>query len=176
MIKNARFQRASTKLALMGLMSALIAVTTTLAIPMPPPLSTITLAPIAIFVTGILMGPWIGLVSSAIGSGIGFMAGVSIGTIAVLPGYTYVFLVGIIIARAPMGFMVGFLRKVNEVVAMAGAVVTETLIFFISDWYLFSFSVAVAFTLWTLVDLVYAPITYVVLKGLRKALNTTFLL
>jgi uncharacterized membrane protein len=176
MSENALFKRASTKLALMGVMSALIAATTTLAIPMPPPLSTITLAPIAIFVTGILMGPWIGLVASAIGSGIGFFAGASIGTIAPPPGFLYIFLIGIIIARAPMAFIVGFLRKVNEVVAMAVGVVIETLIFFISDWYLFSFSVAVTFTLWTLVDLIYVPITFVALKGLRKALNTTYLL
>jgi hypothetical protein len=160
----------------MGVMSALIAVTTTLAIPMPPPLSTITLAPIAIFVAGILMGPWIGLVASAIGSGIGFMAGASIGTIAPPPGFLYIFLVGIIIARAPMGFGVGILRKTNELVAMAVGVLIETLIFLISDSYLFGFDVAFVFTIWTLVDLIYVPITYGILKGLRKALNTTYLI
>jgi hypothetical protein len=160
----------------MGIMSALIAVTTTLAIPMPPPLSTITLAPIAIFVAGILMGPWIGLVASAIGSGIGFMAGASIGTIAPPPGFLYIFLVGIIIARAPMGFGVGILRKTNELVAMAVGVLIETLIFLISDSYLFGFDVAFVFTIWTLVDLIYVPITYGILKGLRKALNTTYLI
>jgi uncharacterized membrane protein len=159
----------------MGVMSALIAVTTTIAIPMPPPLSTITLAPITIFVTSVLMGPWIGLVSSAIGSGIGFLAGASIGTIVVPPAFLQVFLVGIIVARAPMGFMVGGLRKINEVGAMVGGVVVETLIFFIADWYLFGFSFALV-TLWTLVDLIYVPITYGVLKGLRKALNVTYLL
>ena len=160
----------------MGIMSALIAVTTMIAVPMPPPLSTITLAPIAIFVASILMGPWIGLVSTAIGSGIGFLAGANIGTIAVPPAFLYIFLIGIIIARAPMGFTVGILRKINEVVAMALGVFTETLIFFVSDWYLFSFEVAVTITLLTLIDLIYVPITYGVLKGLRKALNTTYLL
>jgi len=173
MSERAVFQRATPKLALMGVMSALIAVTTMIAIPMPPPLSTITLAPIAIFVTGILMGPWIGLVSSAIGSGIGFLAGASVGTILVPSGYLYVFLWGIIIARAPMGFGVGLLRKTDEVIAMTTGVVTETLIFFIADWYLFGFSGALI-TLGTLIDLVYVPISYSVLKGLRKALNTTY--
>jgi uncharacterized membrane protein len=175
MSENALFKRASTKLALIGVMSALIAVTTTLAIPIPPPLSTITLAPIVIFVTGILMGPWIGLVASAIGSGIGFMAGATLGTILVPPGYLYVFLVGIIIARAPMGFMIGFLRKVNEVVAMANGVFIETLIFFIADWYLFGL-IGALYALGTLVDLIYVPITYGILKGLRKTLNATYLL
>jgi len=160
----------------MGVMSALIAVATMIAIPMPPPLSAITLAPVVIFVTSILMGPWIGLVASAIGSGIGFLAGASIGTIAVPPAFLYVFLVGIVIARAPMGFMVGILRKVNEVAAMVDGVVTETIIFFVADWYLFGLSLAIISGLGTLVDLIYVPITYVILKGLRKALHTTYLL
>jgi len=166
-------KRSTAKLALMAVMSALIAVTTTLAIPVPPPLSTITLAPIVIFVTGILMGQWLGLMSAAIGSGIGFIAGSSIGTILVPPGYLYVFLLGIIIARGPMGLTVGFLRKVNEVGAMISGVLVETVIFFVADWYLFGFSISII-TLGTLVDLVYVPVTYGVLKALRKALNTTY--
>ena len=169
------FQRPTTKLALMAVMSALIAVTTVIAIPMPPPLSTITLAPIAIFVTGILMGPWLGLVSSAIGSGIGFLGGSSVGTIAVFPGYLYIFFWGIIIARGPMGLSVGVLRKTNETIAMIVGVLVETVIFFVADWYLFDFGIALT-TLGTLIDLIYVPISYIVLKGLRKALNITYLI
>jgi len=162
--------RASVRLALTAVMSALIAVTTMIAIPVPPPLSTITLAPVVIFVTAVLMGPWIGLVATAIGSGLGFLAGASVGTIAVPAGYLYVFLWGIVVARAPMGLGVGLLRKVNELAAMIAGVLIETVIFFVADWYLFSFGVALI-TLGTLVDLVYVPITYGVLRGLRKALN-----
>jgi len=174
MSKASLFQRTTVKLALTAVMSALIATTTMIALPMPPPLSTITLAPIAIFATGILMGPWIALVSSTIGSGIGFLAGANIGTIWVPTGYLYVFLWGIIIARAPMGFIVGLLRKTDEIVAMTVGVLVETVIFFVADWYLFGFSVALI-TLGTLIDLVYVPISYSVIKGLRKALNTTYL-
>lgn len=174
MSKTVLFQRTTVKLALMSVMSALTAVLTMTAIPMPPPLSTITLAPIAIFVTGILMGPWIALVSSAIGSGIGFLGGASVGTIAVPSGYLYIFLWGIVIARAPMGFSVGLLRKADETVAMTVSVLVETVIFFVADWYLFGFSIALV-TLGTLIDLAYVPISYSVIKGLRKALNTTYL-
>jgi len=168
------FKRASVKLTLMAVMSALIAVSTMTAIPMPPPLSTITIAPIAIFVTGVLMGPTLGLVSSAIGSGVGFMAGASVGTIALPPGYLYIFLLGIIIARAPMGLSVGLLRKKDEIIAMTVGVLVETLIFFVADWFLFGFAVALI-TLGTLIDLVYVPISYSVIKALRKALNTTYI-
>jgi len=167
-------KRASVRLALTAVMSALIAVTTMIAIPMPPPLSTITLAPIAIFITGILMGPWVGLAATAIGSGLGFLAGATVGTIAVPAGYLYVFLWGIIVARGPMGFGVGILRKANVLIAMITGVLIETVIFFVADWYLFGFGWALI-TLGTLVDLAYVPVSYVVLRGLRKALNIEYL-
>ncbi|MFQ6065109.1 MAG: hypothetical protein ACE5L6_06505 [Candidatus Bathyarchaeia archaeon] len=167
-------RRATVRLATTAVMAALIAVTTVLAIPMPPPLSTITLAPIAIFVVGILMGSIPALVSSAIGSGLGFLAGASIGTINVPPGFFSVFLVGIIVARGPMGFTVGLLRKVDEVAAMAMGVLVETAIFFIMDLYLFGFSVALI-TLGTLIDLVFVSAAYVSLKGIRKMLNVAYL-
>ena len=166
--------RATYKLALTSVMTALVAVTTMLAIPMPPPLSTLTLAPIAIFVTGILLGPIPALISSAIGSGLGFLGGATIGTINVPPGYLEIFLIGIVIARGPMGLSVGLLRKKDEIGAMIIGVLVETAIFFFADWYLFGFSVALI-TLGTLIDLVYVSISYSVLKGIRKILNITYL-
>ena len=166
--------RATYKLALTSVMTALVAVTTMLAIPMPPPLSTLTLAPIAIFITGILLGPIPALVSSFIGSGIGFIAGASVGTINVPPGYLEIFLVGIMVARGPMGFSVGLLRKKDEIVAMIVGVLVETAIFFFMDWYLFGFSIALI-TLGTLIDLVYVSLSYSALKGIRKILNITYL-
>ena len=89
----------SKAIALTSIISALIAVTTMIAIPMPPPLSTITLATIAIFITSILFGPSAGLVSAALG----FLTGASMGTIMVLPGYLYVFLFGIAVALITLG-------------------------------------------------------------------------
>jgi uncharacterized membrane protein len=159
--------RATVKLAMTAVMSALIAVTTVTAIPMPPPLSTITLAPIAIFVVGILMGPVPALISSAIGSGLGFLGGATIGSIVVPPGLMGVFLVGIVVARGPMGFTVGLFGKIDEVAAMTMGVLVETAIFFLMDWPLFGFGVALI-TLGTLVDLVFVPIGYIVLKVVKK--------
>lgn len=159
--------RATVKLAMTAVMSALIAVTTMTAIPMPPPLSTITLAPIAIFVTGILMGPIPALISSAIGSGLGFLGGATIGSIAVPPGFMGIFLVGIVVARGPMGFTVGLLRRLDTVAAMTIGVLVETAIFFFMDWPLFGFGVALI-TLGTLIDLVFVPIGYLVLKVVKN--------
>jgi len=166
--------RATFILAATSVMAALIAVTTITAIPMPPPLSTLTLAPIVIFVTGILLGPLPALVASAIGSGIGFLGGSSVGTILVPPGYLYIFLFGIVVARGPMGLAVGLLRKVDEVEAMVAGVLVETVIFFMADLYLFGFGVALI-TLGTLIDLVHVPIGYIVLKRTRNTLKIVYL-
>ena len=162
--------RASVKLAMTAVMSALIAVTTMVAVPMPPPLSTITLAPVAIFVAGILMGPLPALVASIFGSGLGFIGGANIGTINVPPGFFSIFLIGIIVSRGPMGFTVGLLRKVDIILAMSIGVLAETLIFFVLDWYLFGFSVALI-TLGTLLDLIFVPVGYLVIKAIRSMWN-----
>ncbi len=173
--KRVNQTESQTKIvALTSIMAALIAVTTIIAIPMPPPLSTITLAPIIIFVAGILLGPSAGLVSSVIGSAVGFMAGSSIGTIMVMPGYLYWYLFGIVIARGPMGFSVGLLRKKNEIFAMIVGVVVETLIFFAIDVYLIGIALAV-FDFGTLVDLVFVPIAYTILIAVRRILDITYL-
>lgn len=168
------FSRFAFKFAITSVMTALIAVTTMLGIPMPPPLSTLTLAPIAIFVTGILLGPIPALIASALGSGIGLMGGATVGTINVPSGFLGIYLAGIMIARGPMGFSVGLLRKKDEVVAMIIGVLVETAIFFSMDSYLFGFSVALI-DLGTLIDLVHVSIGYSVLKGVRKMLNITYL-
>ena len=166
--------KATFKLAITSVMTALIAVTTMLGIPMPPPLSTLTLAPIAIFVTGILLGPIPTLVASAVGSGIGLIGGTTVGTINVPSGFLGIYLAGIMIARGPMGFSVGVLRKKDEIMAMIVGVLVETAIFFSMDSYLFGFSVALI-DLGTLIDLVHVSIGYSVLKGIRKILNITYL-
>jgi hypothetical protein len=102
------------------------------------------------------------------------MAGTTIGTIVVLPGYLYVYLVGIVVARGPMGFAVGLLRKQNEIVAMVVGVVVETLIFFTIDLYLLGIAVAI-FDFGTFVDLVYVPVTFAVLVAVRRILETKYL-
>jgi uncharacterized membrane protein len=164
----------TVKLAMTAVMSALIAVTTITAIPMPPPLSTLTFAPIIIFVVGILMGPFPALVSASIGSALGFLAGASIGSIMVPPGFMGVFLLGIVVSRGPMGATVGLLRNVNEVAAMVIAVLVETAIFFLMDWGLFGLGMALL-TLGTLVDLVFVPIGYIVLKVVKRMWDVSLL-
>ena len=155
-------------------MAALIAVTTMIAIPLPPPLSTINLAPVVIFVVSILLGVEIGTVATAFGCAIGYLAGTSLGTIMVFPGYLYIYLVGLIVARTPMAVIAGALRKINEPIGMVLGVVTETLIFFAIDAYLFGVVVASA-DFGVFIDLIFVPITFAVLVAVRRMLNARYL-
>ncbi len=143
-------------------MGALTAILTVTSVPLPPPLSAITLAPVAIFVTSIYLGPRIGFVTASLGSAVGFAIAVFVGTISLagLPSIVYpVFLLGIIIARGPEGLILGVLRDrnipllhtahlklpglrgvggewVNEIVAMELGTIYETLVFFSIDYFL----------------------------------------
>jgi uncharacterized membrane protein len=162
------------KVALTGVMAALIAVTTIIAIPMPPPLSTINLAPVIIFTIAILLGPVEGVTCTVIGCAIGYMAGTSLGTILVPPGLLYLYLVGLVVARGPMAMVVGVFRKISEIVGMVLGVVIETLIFFSIDFALFGFGYAL-FDFGTFVDLIFVPVTAGVLIAVRRILDTKYL-
>jgi uncharacterized membrane protein len=164
----------SKKAALTGIMSALIAVTTIIAIPLPPPLSTINLAPIIIFIVSILLGASIGVTATAIGCSIGYLAGTSVGTIVVPPGFLYIYLVGLVVARVPMALVVGLMRKKSEIAGMVLGVTVETLIFFTIDFSLFGIAFAV-FDFGTFVDLLFVPVTFAVLVAIRRILDTKYL-
>ena len=164
----------SKKVALTGVMAALIAVTTIIAIPLPPPLSTINLAPIIIFAVSILLGPTVGVTSTAIGCTIGYLAGTSVGTIIVPPGFVYIYLIGLVVARSPMALAAGALRKKSEISGMVLGVVIETLIFFAIDFALFGIGFAV-FDFATLVDLIFVPVTFAVLIAVRRFLDTKYI-
>lgn len=164
----------SKKLSFTAVMAALIAVTTLFAIPVPPPISSINLAPIIIWIVSILLGPVSGAAATAIGCAAGYIAGTSAGTIFVPSGMFYVYMVGLVLARSPMAYVAGLLRKKSETVGMVLGVFIETLIFFAIDLYLFGFAYAL-FDFGVLVDLVFVPVTYTVLVVVRRFLAVKYL-
>ncbi|MDQ1281204.1 MAG: transporter component [Thermoproteota archaeon] len=164
----------SKKLSLIAVMAALIAVTTLFAIPMPPPLSTINLAPVIIFIVSILLGPTNGVMATAIGCSVGYLVGTSVGTILIPPGFFYIFLVGLVVARSPMAFVAGLLRKRSVIIGMVLGVFLETLIFLSIDVYLFGLAIAL-FDLGVLVDLIFVPVTYALLIVVRRFLGVKYL-
>jgi uncharacterized membrane protein len=155
-------------------MAALIAVSTILAIPVPPPISTINLAPIIIFTVAILLGPVVGFTATVIGCGIGYLAGTSLGTIVAPPGLLYIYLVGLIAARGPMAFIAGALRKKSEPAGMVLGIVVEFLVFFSIDFAIAGIGYAI-FDLGTFVDLIFVPVTIAVLFGVRRVLGAKYL-
>jgi uncharacterized membrane protein len=164
----------SKKVALTAVMSALIAVTTIIAIPLPPPLSTVNLAPVIIFAVSILLGSKVGATATAIGCAIGYLAGTSMGTILIPPGFLYIYLVGLVVARTPMALVVGSLRKKSEIAGMVLGVAVETFIFFAIDFFLFGIAVAIL-DLGVFIDIVSVPIAFAVLLAVRRMLNVKYL-
>jgi hypothetical protein len=73
-----------------------------------------------------------------------------------------------------MGLLVGLLRKKNEIAAMVVGVLTETIIFFVVDAFVFGVAFALI-TLGTLADLIFVPVGYGILKAVRKILKITYL-
>ena len=172
---NGKKQVSQTqKVALTGVMAALIAVATILAIPVPPPISTINLAPIIIFTVAILLGSVVGATATVIGCGIGYLAGTSLGTIYYPPGLLYIYLVGLLAARGPMAFIVGALRKKSEAGGMVVGVFVEFVVFFSIDFAIAGIGYAV-FDFGTFIDLIFVPITTAVLLGVRRFLGTKYL-
>ena len=180
---SASGKRRVTTIAQSAVMSALIAVLTVISFPMPPPLSTITLAPVAIFVGSIFLGPRVGFVSALLGSAIGFTIAATVGIAAgAAPGSVLfpIFLLGIMVARGPEGYMIGVLRKKNEIVAMILGTVYETLAFFVIDFFytypvLLGMSNSFAFLdFGTLIDLVFIVPAIPVLRYLRSQLGVRY--
>ncbi len=147
--------------------------------PFPPPLSTINLAPIAIFVAAVYFGPRIGLITAAIGSAVGFVLGVNLGTIIAGGSFFPIFWIGIILARGPEGFLIGWLRRFDESLGMIVGTVYETFVFFVIDYFytypvLFGTTGAATFAaaspdFITLVDLVYIGPAIVTLRAIRQS-------
>jgi len=173
----------ATIVAQSSVMSALVAVLTVTAVPLPPPLSTLTLAPVAIFVGSVFLGRRVGFISGLLGSAVGFTIASTVGTIAGAPpgsGLFPIFLAGIVVARGPEGYFVGLLRKKNEIFAMALGTVYETLAFFLID-FLYTYPILLGMPnsfafldFGTLIDLVFIVPAVIVLRYLRTHFGVSY--
>src|SRR6266849_1948366 len=189
----------SLTLARIGAFSALIAVGTILSnvlfgFPLPPPLSEITAAPVFYLAIAALFSRRVSFWATLLGSAVGetmniFLFGEAPGAFAL----TYV--PGIILARAPEALIV--LRFRNRSLrlltfGMALATVFETVVFFIIDWVVYSFTafycpqspcgssgiftgfVLASFDFGTLIDLVWIPLALALVVAARRSFNTQF--
>src|SRR2546425_2519829 len=190
----------SLTIARIGAFSALIAVGTILSnvlfgFPLPPPLSEITAAPVFYLAIAAMFSRrvsfWATLVGSAVGETMNiFLFGEAPGALAL----TYV--PGIVLARAPEALIVFRFRTRSLrflAFGMALATVFETVIFFVIDWAVYSFTafycpqspcgssgivtgfVLASFDFGTLIDLAWIPLALVLVVAARRAFNTQFL-
>lgn len=175
-----RSASGSKKIAVISAFSGLIALATTLAIPMPYPLAEITLAPAIYLALAVLIGPWPAFLATAVGSFIGETYN------TVTFGYPPIFTLGIVWARAPEALIVGWARNRGFrtiALMMIIATIFETLAFFFPDWAFYSLGLfygsgntglasgflAALPDLGTMVDLIFIPPALAIVKKGRAS-------
>ncbi len=186
-------------IARIGAFSALVAVGTILSnllfgLPLPPPLSEITVAPAFYMTIAVLFSRRIGFWSTLIGSAVGETINIFIfGEAAGIFALTYV--PGIILARAPEALIIfrfrrGTLRQLAA--GMGVATVYETLVYFVIDWPVYALTAfyctqqpcsssgfvggfwLAALDFGTLIDLVWIPVALALIVAARRAFNMQF--
>lgn len=160
--------------------SSLVALSTSLAIPLPPPLFEITWSPPIYMALSVLVGPWPAFLATGLGSVVG--EGYNVAT----RGGPPIFVLGILWARAPEALIIGYARKKDGVtlgVIMGLATVYETLAFLIPDWLFYSYglfgygsptNLKTGFLtalpdLLTIVDVVYVPLAFGIIRAAAPA-------
>ena len=180
-----RTPRPSVTLAVTAVFSALIAVGTTIIIPLPKPLAELTLAPAIYLALAVLLDKWTAFNATAIGSFIGETIN------GALYGYPLIYSFGIVWARAPEVLIVAWARKRGPralVAAMVGATVFETLAFFFSDWAFYLYGLfgyvcnnglvctnisdayaLASLDLLTMLDVIFIPVALVIIRAGRPS-------
>jgi len=171
----------STRLALVAVFSSVIAVCTIIAVPLPPPLYEITLAPAVYLALAALVDKWDAFSATAIGGFVGELFNIT--TRGGSPIYPF----GMIWARGPEALIVAWAATKGRRTlawAMVAATVYETLAFFLSDWLFYTYGlfqygspttvyaalVPASYDFATLLDLAFIPIAF----GIIAAAGPTF--
>lgn len=170
----------SVLLATVVVFSSLIAVGTILSIPLPPPLYEITWAPAVYMALSAMVDPATSASAVGIGSFIGEAFNVSF-----KGGGSPIYPFGMLWARVPEALIIGWARTRGRrtlVLAMVAATVYETLAFFLSDWLFYSYGLfqysvpagttplaLAAYDFGTLADLVYIPVSLLLIRAARPA-------
>ena len=170
----------SKTLAFIVVFSALIAVTTFFSIKLPAPLGEITFSPPIYMALAVMADSYPVAVAIGVGSAIGEALNVAFFPAVFLP----IYVPGMVWARAPEAFIIGWARKRSQtiiVAAMVAATVFETLAFFFPDWLFYAYGVFgygsptdIASSFWlasldfgTLVDLAFIPVALVIVRAAR---------
>lgn len=126
----------SKRLALVAVFSAVVAVCTIIAVPLPKPVFEITLAPAIYFALAVLVDRWDAFWATAIGGFVGEFFNVA--TRGGLPIYPF----GMVWARAPEVLIIAWAAKRGNralALGMAVATVYETVAFLVPDWLFYTY-------------------------------------
>jgi len=169
-----RFKTKSGRLAFIVVMTALTTLTNLIMVPMPQPLAQYDLSPVLIYTLGVLVDPVTATVTVALAMGMG------VGYKVMTFGFPAIFIFGAMLARGlEAAFISWFVRRKKdettsvstwEMTAMFLGAVFETVVFFVFDWYLFGWGIALT-VLATIVDTVFIPVAIGVIFAIRKRLN-----
>jgi len=170
-----RLKTFSGRLAFIAVMTALTTISNLIMIPMPQPLAEYDLSPTLIYTLGTLLDPFTATIIIALAMMLGT------GYKVITFGFPIVFVPGAMLVRGLEAGLISFISRLKteqdttfitrwEIAAMSIGVIFETLGFFILDWYLFGWAVALT-VLPTIVDAVFIPLAIGVIAAVRKRLG-----
>jgi len=166
----------SSRLALVAVFSSVIAVCTIIAVPLPPPLYEIGLAPAVYLALAALVDRWDAFSATAIGGFVGEVFNIT--TRGGSPIYPF----GMIWARGPEALIVAWAAtrgRKTLALAMVVATVYETLAFFVSDWLFYAYGLfqygspqglyaallPASYDFATLLDLAFIPVAFAIIAA-----------
>jgi len=177
---ESRMKSSSGRIAFFALMVALTTLANLIMVPMPQPLAEYDLSPVLTYALGVLVDPVTAalIVGTAMAIGTGYKV--------VTFGFPPVFILGAMLVRGLEAGLISFIVRLRaptdtrtvtgyEVLALAVGVVFETLGFFVLDWFLFGWGVALT-VLPTIVDAVFIPVAVGVVAAVRSRLGVNRLL
>jgi uncharacterized membrane protein len=170
-----RLKSTSGRLVFIAIMAALTTITNLIMIPMPQPLAEYDLSPTLTYTLGILVDP----VTATITVALAMMLGT--GYKVVTLGFPPVFVPGAMLVRGLEAGLISLISRMKkevdittvskwEIAAMVIGVIFETLGFFVLDWYLFGWAIALT-VLPTIVDAIFIPLSIGVIAAVRKRLG-----
>ncbi|MDG6914778.1 MAG: hypothetical protein JRM86_02325 [Nitrososphaerota archaeon] len=171
-----RVPSTRSRLALVAVFSAVVAVCTTIAIPLPPPVFEITLAPAVYLALAALADRWDAFAATALGGFVGELFNVA--TRGGSPIYPF----GMVWARGPEALIVAWAARRGRRTlagAMVAATVYETFAFLVPDWLFYSYGlfeygsptslytglVSALPDLATLADLAFIPVAFAIIAA-----------
>jgi uncharacterized membrane protein len=174
--------------AFAAIFSALLAILSAIKVPMPPPLWSISLYSLGIFIVGILFGPKMGFIAGGIGGAVAEVYN-DLGTIG--GSQTAIYVASAFIAKGAAGLVIGYGREIAralgqtkikvfpgtlafiEALAMVSGRTVELTIFFLIDTVLYGMAAASVDYLGML-TLITIPIALTVNEGVRRAYDRRY--